>query len=95
MRKILLSAMVLAAIAAGKTATAHADAYAELGPTICTALRQGQTGSQLVAELMEATRKDPGPNGPLTHDQSMELLTVMVNAYCPDQLFALTGRARP
>lgn len=32
MRKILLSAMVLAAIAAGNTATAHADAYAELGP---------------------------------------------------------------
>jgi len=80
------AAAIVVVVSPGPVGTAHADAYDEMGPTICMAFRHGQTGTQLVAEMMDATRRDPGPKGPLTHDQAMELLTVMVNAYCPDQL---------
>ncbi|HXL62966.1 MAG TPA: hypothetical protein VN959_20250 [Mycobacterium sp.] len=86
------AAAIVVVVSPGPVGTAHADAYDEMGPTICMAFRHGQTGTQLVAEMMDATRRDPGPKGPLTHDQAMELLTVMVNAYCPDQLLWLTGR---
>jgi hypothetical protein len=89
---ILAALGLLIGVAVLGFGTAHADPYEELGPTICMAIRQGETISQLADQMVEATRRDPGPKGPVTHDQAVQLVTVMVNAYCPELLMVGSGR---
>jgi hypothetical protein len=84
-------AMLLAAGLVIGAGIAKADAYHDLGPTVCQALESGKmTGSQLESLLMRATRENPGPKGPLNHEQAVQVLTVLVTTYCPGELTAIS-----
>jgi hypothetical protein len=88
----LMGVLITAGVATVLASPAHADPYQELGPTICMAARHGETIQELADTMVRVVNADPGPKGPITHDQGVSVVTVMINAYCPELLLSASGR---